>query len=530
MLLAPLTHAGTTTATFSLKQGELRKDGSSYGSAESYAGVLDGHLVDANATAVLTTGASATIGNQFQSGSGNGRNFVGLFSYDLTELDDFITTNTSASSSATVTSVSFRLIASGNTSGGAHAAISLFRTDPFTPAATWPTSDGTDAWTKPYQSGLDETQFRFTGGGSALTANLGGTSPTTASKTAGSIIEWTNSANFIEALNHALAQPDKTLYLMAARGLQNSDGRVPFNTSNAATVDDRPELIVTVAVSTLSDWTGAVDTSWTNAGNWTIPPGTDDNVRFNSSSAANLATVINADFDLNGIGVIDPAGPVSIGGANTLTLGTGGLDLSAAAQDLSISAPLSLGDTQIWSIAGGRTLGISGAITGSGPLTIFGEGKASLGAANLLANGVGAGNLTVDGTLDLNGFSQALNGLNGSGSVQNTGPGAATLSLGNHNASGTFNGNFQETGGALAIVKTGSGNLTLNGSSHDYSGGFTNDGSGNVAPNANTAFGTGPVISSAGQIYATATTTFANSLALDNSTLRIGGGNNHSIT
>ena len=93
----------------------------------------------------------------------------------------------------------------------------------------------------------------------------------------------------------------------------------------------------------------------------------------------------------------------------------------------------------------------------------------------------------------------------------------------------TFSGTIQDTGGTLALVKTGLGNLTLTGA-NTFSGGFTNNGSGNVIPNNNLAFGTGPVVSNAGQLYATATTIFANTLALNNSTLRIGGGNNRTIT
>jgi autotransporter-associated beta strand protein len=526
--------AGTTTSTFSFQQGDLKKDGVAHGTGASYAGALDGHLQDLNTTGALSAGATLTIGNQFQSGSPNGRNFVGLFAYNLTELNDFITANTSASSTATVTSVSFRLVASGNTSGGAHAAIALYRTDPFTSAATWPTTDGSTAWTNPYQdlaAPNNTVQFGFTGGGSDLTDNLGTTSPSTASKTAGSPLEWTTSANFITALNGALARPDKTLYLMAARGLQNSDGRVPVHSRNSVAVDDRPELVITVAVSTVSDWTGAVDTSWTSAGNWTSAPGAGDNVRFNNSSTSNLATTLDQDFNLNGIALTDPAGPVSIGGANSITLGSGGLDLSAATQNLTITAPLVLDATQIWSIASGRTLGIGGAITGSGNLTVFGEGMVSLGASGILPNGAGAGNLTVDGVLDLNGTSQSINALNGSpsGIIDNSADGDSVLAIGNNNASGTFTGVLLNTGiGTLAVQKTGSGSLTLSGPS-SYSGGFTNDGTGNVAPNHNGAFGNGPVVSNAGQIYATASTIFSNTLDLNNSTLRIGGGNNRTI-
>lgn len=525
------TAAAAETVTFSFQQGDLLKDGIAYGPGSSYSGAVSGHIVDANTTAALTTTAAATLGNQFVSSptGTNGRNFVGLFSYDLTELASFITANTSASSSVSITGVSFKLIASGSTVGTVNGGISLYRTDLFTTASTWVNFDGTTPWTLPFQSGLAETQFRFTGGGSALTLNLGGTSPTTGSKTVGSLLEWTSSANFIAALNTALAQPDKKLHLMAARPLGNADGRVNIHTGSAAIVDDRPELVVTLAVNSLSDWTGATNNSWADAGNWTTAPAAGASVRFNNLSTANLATVLNQDFNLAGITVINPAGPVSIGGTHSLTLAAGGLDLSAATSDLTVTAPMVLDASQTWNVASGHTLGISGAVTGSGSLTVFGEGKVSLGASGILPNGATAGNLAVDGTLDLNASSQSVNALTGTGIVDNSGETDSVLTVGNNDASGTFSGVLLNTGiGSLALKKVGGGSLTLTGPSN-HAGGFTNDGTGNVAPNNSNAFGTGPVVSNAGTLYATATTAFSNTLALNNSTLRIGGGNSRTI-
>ena len=52
--------------------------------------------------------------------------------------------------------------------------------------------------------------------------------------------------------------------------------------------------------------------------------------------------------------------------------------------------------------------------------------------------------------------------------------GSATLSVGGNNASSTFTGSLQNGGGSLALVKTGSGTLTL--AAATYSGGTTVDG------------------------------------------------------
>ena len=146
----PAVHAGTIATTFSFQKGDLRQDGALYGSGAAYSGVLDGHIADINPTSLVSTGTTLTIGNQFQTGTANGRNFDGLFSYDLTELYTYITNNTSANSSVAVISVSLKLVATGGSSTVA-GQINLYRTDPFTSGATWPTN-GTGAWSVPYQN------------------------------------------------------------------------------------------------------------------------------------------------------------------------------------------------------------------------------------------------------------------------------------------------------------------------------------------------------------------------------------------
>jgi autotransporter-associated beta strand protein len=409
--------------------------------------------------------------------------------------------------------------------------LNLFGTDPFTATGcTWSNYTTDTPWTIPYQNiANNAVAYGWTGGPSALTSSLGGTNPNT-TVTSGNPLTWGSSFNFITTISDALARPDKTLHLTARGSFFNTgDNRLNVHTSSATTVDNRPELLISLAINTFTDWTGASSTSWATAGNWTSAPATGDNVRFNNSSTANLATVLDQDFSLNGVTLTDPSGPISIGGANTLTLGAGGIDLSSATQDLTITAPLVLSEAQAWNIATGRNLSVSSNITSSGLLTTFGAGKVTLGAANILPNGAGAGNLSIGTTLDLNGFSQSVNALTGNGTVDNTGAAPVTLTVGNNDAGGTFGGIIQDTGGALALVKTGTGALTLTGA-NDFSGGFTNNGTGNVAPNNNTAFGTGPVVMNGATIYATATVTLANELTLNGATLRIGGGNNRTIT
>ncbi len=102
------------------------------------------------------------------------------------------------------------------------------------------------------------------------------------------------------------------------------------------------------------------------------------------------------------------------------------------------------------------------------------NGTVRLGAAGVIPDGASAGNVTVNAgtTLDLNGFSETINGLSGSGGINNSSNAAATLTVGGNNQSSTFSGAISNSVGALSLEKTGSGTLTLSGNS-TYSGATT---------------------------------------------------------
>ena len=117
---------------------------------------------------------------------------------------------------------------------------------------------------------------------------------------------------------------------------------------------------------------------------------------------------------------------------------------------------------------GSGVLSLTAANTYSGD-TVISSGALRLGAANVIPDGAGKGNVTVNGTLDLNAFSETINGLNGGGTVDNTAAGVATLTVGNNDQTSTFSGVVQDTSGALSLTKTGTGALTLSGNS-SYSG------------------------------------------------------------
>jgi autotransporter-associated beta strand protein len=142
---------------------------------------------------------------------------------------------------------------------------------------------------------------------------------------------------------------------------------------------------------------------------------------------------------------------------------------------------------------GSQALQISNPNTYTGATTIS-AGTLRLGASEVLPDGIGTGNVTLDGMLDLNGFSETINGLSGavSGGVDNLAGGAVTLTVGNGDGSGTIFGPIQNTAGTLGIVKVGSGQLFLRGNSSFTGGVVVRNGTlnGGSSPNA---IGTGGV-------------------------------------
>ena len=278
-------------------------------------------------------------------------------------------------------------------------------------------------------------------------------------------------------------------------------------------------------------------------------------VTFNDLSISNLSTVLDTNYNVSSVIVTTPSGPVSIGGTNTLTLGSG-IDLSAASQNLTITSPVAMGGNQTWNVAGGQTMSVNGGVSDNGAgnaLTLTGSGMVSLGgattyngvttintncslqmsASNVLPNGTNAasnvGDITNNGTLDLNGTAQAVNGLNGSGVVDNTGGGAAILTIGVNNDGGTFTGFIQDTSGNLTLVKNGSGTEALKGT-NTYSGG-TIVNSGFISFYTPAAFGSGPVtVNSGSTILGAGNFAFTNPVTLNSGTMRVGGGASHTLT
>ncbi len=243
-----------------------------------------------------------------------------------------------------------------------------------------------------------------------------------------------------------------------------------------------------------------------------------------ATNGYSLGTSVNADSRL----VVSADGALGVGGAVTLGDTTSGGTLGIDATGFTSSRLFSLG-------AGGGTIDVigssdatlSGVVSGTGGLTKSGTGTLTLSGANTYsgATAVTAGvlragssgafglsrslSVSAGGTADLNGFSQNLFAIAGSGTILLSG--GATLAVGSDNSNSAFAGTIGGTGG---LTKTGSGTLTLSGS-NTFGGGLAlQAGTLQVSSDANLGGGGTVAMSDATTLAITNGGTYAHTLAL----------------
>ena len=237
-----------------------------------------------------------------------------------------------------------------------------------------------------------------------------------------------------------------------------------------------------------------------NAGTFRIEGSTDYNaatpVTITVASGARLdywGTTITHDqnFVLNG-GTVSANSTSSPSLSGTITLNTGANTIGAGSEygspTLTITGQIT-GDGG-FQLSGHNSYGGTGVLVLSNTsndyagTTTINSGTLKLGAAGVIPDGSGKGNVilnagtAVAGTFDLNGFSETINGLQGSsddvlGQVINSDEGTtSTLTVGSGDASATFAGVLRDntgTGGVLALTKTGTGAQVLSGA-NTYTG------------------------------------------------------------
>lgn len=163
-------------------------------------------------------------------------------------------------------------------------------------------------------------------------------------------------------------------------------------------------------------WTGATDGNWATATNWleTALPGTTETVILNSDSTGVLAINLSANRTIRGINLTSPAGPITFFN-NNLTIGNGGINMSAATVDLSLNSANNILQSGAfrWDVPAGRTLSFAAVPHRNSPTNGLGGGNND--------NVGGVVRVSTTGTVNLNTPSQAVVNDNIAGSGTNGG-------------------------------------------------------------------------------------------------------------
>jgi len=328
------------------------------------------------------------------------------------------------------------------------------------------------------------------------------------------------------------------------------------NTYSGTTTLSGGKLIATTSASALGSGSLTLNTASTM-----LELDNDSALNFGRNTTVSASMTIRSGRLASGAGVNHTLGTLAIG-ANTLNVGVGtnvasgtaGLTFGAVTMsgasifDVDSGALLTLSSTvdnggNLMTVQGAGDTTNSGVISGSGGLTKAGAGTLTLSAANtyggnstisagtlklgaagVIPDGASKGNVSVTGTLNLNTFSETINGLSGAGTVDTVAGGTPTLTLGGNDQSASFSGVIQTSAGTLAVTKTGTGTQTLSGA-NGYAGVTTIGNGGAIRASHANALGTtagNTTVSSGGALELT-TTLGAEPLTLNGTGIGSGG-------
>jgi len=269
------------------------------------------------------------------------------------------------------------------------------------------------------------------------------------------------------------------------------------------------------------------------AGSWvdnTVPTiANGDVATWDSTVAAANTVAIGGNLDVRGIKVTTPGGAVVVTHAagNTLTLGSAGIDMSAATQNLTLlnttntAADVAISADQTWNVASGRTLQLwsnsnsaNQRLTGSGNIQVTGGGlvRMLVGDAGSTTFAAGNANDTYTGNWTITGGSKVISLRNG---THAWGKGTITLDNGTmsqEQGNWNFNNNITIAAGGGTIYSDSSGNnryMNLPGV---------------IAGNGALTFGAVAAMTGNEGFILTGANTFTGSMTINaNATVRIGG-------
>lgn len=217
-------------------------------------------------------------------------------------------------------------------------------------------------------------------------------------------------------------------------------------------------------------------------------PGASDIALWDSTITADYATAsADADLSWHGIQITNPGAAVTIHSIGLLTLGAGGIDMSAATQNLTLSSDIHLGEAQGWNVGSGRTLAVNGTIAGAAGFTKLGGGTVQLVNANLyegetivnsgtlaISHGMALG-ATAGGTVVEGGVLSLSGGITVAGEALTIrGDNGPLQSSGNNQWTGNITARTNQ--GATTRITVNSGTLTLDGDIFMTSEGGTSTG------------------------------------------------------
>jgi len=217
-------------------------------------------------------------------------------------------------------------------------------------------------------------------------------------------------------------------------------------------------------------------------------PGSGDVAQWNSTVTSANSVLLGANLNYQGVSIVNPAGAVTLGGTNTLTIGCQGIDMASATVGLTLTnsvLALLTYSSPYWNVASGRTLTVNPAafvrpllsalsVQGSGTVvsaTLTNRATGIMGPWAYYGTGTSTKYATVSGGSVVVGYSAgasvaAADVTDTTGTTNYDVTAAGTLGLGAAvntlryvGGAGTVGGAFQANG----ILNAGTGALTATG-------------------------------------------------------------------